>query len=244
MKIITLGDKHYVPFIINSYRNLKLIDKQDHLTVLCTCEEAVNSIKQIEPNCDAIHYTRPEITLPDQSNYWVYNGLLQYLKILGMKEYTKKYGKIFYLDSDVAIFGDFISKIEILLDNYSFAFKLYQQKDRFCSNNYRTLINSGTVGIKDTKDSDKFFEYFEKVIVDKPTPTMNLEEYIMTDFKDTHTVNNCIIDDTLNLVNSENRIYTKEEVIESNTLSFHPTFCTIPGSKQQFIASLNKWFYE
>lgn len=244
MRIITLGDKQYVPFIINSYRNLKVINKHDQLTVLCTCEEAVERIKQVEPHCDAIHYKREEIVLTDQSNYWVYNGLLQYLKILGMKEYTKKYGKIFYLDSDVAIFGDFISKIEKLLDTHSFAFKLYQQKDRFCSDNYRTLINSGTVGIKDSKDSDIFFDYFEKAIIDKPTPTMNLEEYIMTDFLETHDVNSYIIDDTLNLVNSENRMYTKEEVMGSNTLSFHPTFCTKPGSKKDFIISLNKWFYE
>lgn len=242
MKIITLGDKQYVPFIINSYRNLKQINRHNDLTVLCVCEETVYKIKQFEPECDAIHYKKDNIDTSNNSNYWVYNGLLQYLKILGIKEYTKKYGKVFYLDSDVAIFEDFISKIDNLLDNHSFAFKFYRQKDRFNSDKYRTLINSGTVGVKDSRDCDLFFEYFEKNIIDKPTPTMNLEEYIMTDFIEENQVNYCTIDDNLNLVNSEDRIYTLNEVINISPLSFHPTFCTKPGSKQQFITNLNKWF--
>lgn len=250
MKIITFGDYEYIPFTISSYRNLKQINRHNDITVLCLNQKTADTIKSLEPNCNAIHYKSKLTTIGYTANEWVYSGLLQYIKLEALREYVDNYGKAFYLDSDVLLFEDIFTVIDELLNQHNLVFKLYKQLNRFNTDNLKTIVNSGTLGVKKSNDSDKMFEYFFNRIKDCPTPSGNLEEYFLTEFYDTVKTNNIVLSDKINLLNSEDKIYTMDEIKAITPMSFHPTYPknqyspNRPYTKIEIAKAFNLWFYE
>ena len=223
MKIISFGDLKYVPYVISGYRNLKLINKHNDFTIFCHEKEMVDMIKSIEPNCDAKYYpSRFDNITPN--NEFIYNGLLQYTKIDVLKDCVEEYKKVFYYDCDVLIFDDFISDVEEMLNQHNLVFKLYRQLNRFNTDEIANIVNSGTIGVKKSDDSDLMFSFFNEKTKKFQTPALNIEEYILTEFYNTHKTNNCLISDKLNLVNCHDKIYTYEDIKALQPKSFHPTY--------------------
>lgn len=265
MKIISFGDKNYIPYVISGYRNLKQINKHNDFTIFCHEREMIDEIKRIEPLCDAQYYSSKYDNICANNEY-VSNGLLQFKKIQLLRDCVDKYKKVFYYDCDILIFDDFISDIEQMLNNHNLVFKLYRQLDRFNTDHLINLVNSGSIGVKKSDDSDLMFDYFFSKGEKFPTPTLNIEEYILTWFYDSHKTNHALINDELNLVNNQDKIYSYEEIKQLNPKSFHPTYpkkafettnhlvkdsifwknidITKLYSKIELAKKFNKWFYE
>lgn len=243
MKIISFGDYSYIPYIINGYRNLKLINRHNDFTILCYTQEMVDKIKQIEPLCDAKLYISKYKVL-STSNDAIYSGTLQFIKIQALEDYVNEYKNVFYYDCDILIFDDFIKNVEDYLNNYNLVFKLYYQKNRFNTDNYTHLVNSGSIGVKKSNDSDKLFEYFHNKAKEYLTPCFNMEEYLLTDFYDNIKTNHILLNDHENLVNSEKNVHSYEDIIKLNPMSFHPTYPNKLYTKKEISKKLNRWFYE
>jgi hypothetical protein len=266
MKIISFGDTNYIPYVISGYRNLKLINKHNNFTIFCHEKEMVDKIKSIEPNCDAKYYSSKYDNITSNNEY-VYTGLLQYKKIDILKDCVDEYKKVFYYDCDILIFDDFISDVEEMLKKHNLVFKLYRQLNRFNTDEIINIVNSGTVGINKSVDSDLMFEFFKNKALQFSSPTLNIEEYILTDFYNNHrNTNHCLISDKLNLVNCHDKIYTYEDIKTLQPKSFHPTYpkkvfestkdlLTDPifwknvdvskmYSKIEIARAFNRWFYE
>lgn len=265
MKIISFGDSNYIPYVISGYRNLKSINKHHSFTIYCHERDMIDKIKQIEPLCDAQYY--PSHYDNDYvNNEYVHNGLLQFKKIKLLQDCVDNYKKVFYYDCDVIIFNDFISDIEQMLNQHNIVYKLYRQLNRFNTDEIINLVNSGTLGINKSSDSDLLFNFFNEKAKIYPTPTLNIEEYILTDFYNNCKTNSCLISDKLNLVNSHDCVYSYEEIKTLEPKSFHPTYSkkgyditkemvtdpifwnTIDISKLytkiELAKKFNKWFYE
>ena len=265
MKIISFGDSNYIPYVISGYRNLKSINKHHNFTIYCHERDMIDKIKQIEPLCDAQYY--PSHYDNDYvNNEYVHNGLLQFKKIKLLQDCVDNYKKVFYYDCDVIIFDDFISDIEQMLNHHNIVYKLYRQLNRFNTDEIINLVNSGTLGVNKSSDSDLLFNFFNEKAKTYPTPTLNMEEYILTDFYNNCKTNSCLISDKLNLVNSHDCVYSYEEIKTLEPKSFHPTYSkkgyditkemvtdpifwnTIDISKLytkiELAKKFNKWFYE
>ena len=251
MRILTFGDYNYIPHMVSSYRNLKLINRHKDITVLGVDQRTVDKIKSIEPECDVRVFETKKYRSLEQYKYdgIVYYCILQYIKQEVMREYVDIYNKVFYLDSDVIIFEDFFDIIDKMLDTHNLALKFYPQADRFNPGKLRNIVNCGTMGVKKSDDADKMYEYFFSKLEDV-SPYGNLDEYHMTDFCDTIKTSSVIIDDKINLLNNENKIYSVEEIKQLSPMSFHPTYPITnfyphrPYSKIGLAKTLGKWYYD
>lgn len=250
MKILTFGDYNYIPHLINCYRNLKEFNRHNDLIIFGIDQNTVDKIKIIEPTCDVRLFISKKYDYKNYiSNKDIYYCILQYIKQEIIQEYIKIYDKVFYLDSDVITFIDFFGIIEKMLDKYDITLKFYLQADRFNHGNLRNIVNCGTIGIKKTENVDKLFDYF----FNKATNTLplgNLDEYHYTDFIDNNSINYCIIDNCINLINNEKQSYKIDEIKQLSPMSFHPTY-TInefypnrPYTKIGVAKALGKWFYD
>lgn len=188
------------------------------------------------------------------NSYAVY----QFLKHDALYQSLLENERVCLLDADMIIFEDFIDELVDSMDKDHkfyhkgpaiFGFKYYLQIKLGIDLNYpntlyqwigrEQIINTGFMYVRKSDTTLNHITTYTKLFIPHFDSTINLDEYIITEYFNSININSVSIKDQVNLLSDVGVNYTTDEVLKLKPKTYHPTFCY--DKKIEFIKNCNSW---
>jgi len=247
MKIVNIVNHGFVKFGYNLYKNLETINKHKELLLYCLGEETLECVKKLDLQCEVKLYSFSDIFKPKNikiETNTIYDPCIcdeyfyiNFLKYDAFYQTLKEEGTAIYLDSDIAVLGDFIEDTLELLQEYELVFT-FENYPKASLTEGGPMFNGGYFGVNKTLNMEKFFieliNSFDKPGVDMyyTTPIFRkYQEEIKWKIPSEKTIilNHCGYRHNVKLIK------------EKNTKAYHPTFFNVQQKIRQF-KELDRWF--
>lgn len=281
MKIVTIISKHYIDIAYNLYLQLSEFSMNKELIIYVTDNNTYEQLLSKQLDCTILLYKSKWNYLKfipnsqdDKSKLMIESGLnrrkISVAKFDAVIQCLDSYKEnILLLDSDHAIFDNFISELEILINNKqkggradqknTVAIKLYSNLCINTDNNIsidnvtnieytneiKPTVNAGFVYFSYSHESYEILYYIlyttYKYLYDQKCPP-NIDEHLLYNYLTKNHVPYSIIPDQINMLNNMTDWYPPEQIISVyKCKTFHVLF--VPD-KIQYLRWLNRWLVE
>lgn len=188
-------------------------------------------------------------TTADSDSYAIY----QFLKHDAFYQTLLKHDQICFIDADMIIRHNFVTTLQQYIQNNTspttFGFKYYLNIRQSINTEYphklyqwigkEQLINTGFIYAKQSDKSLQHVQNYCQLFIPHFGARNNLDEMILTVYFRNVIENIVPIPDHVNLISNSGIVYTPQQVLELNPLTFHPTFT---ADKISYIKQCNHWF--
>ena len=248
MKIVNIINHGFVKFGYNLYKNLETINKHKDLLLYCTDVKTFECVKKLNLLCEVKLYSFSDLLKIEEINLepnTLYDPCvnheyfyINFLKYDAFYQTLLKEGSALYVDSDIAVLGDFVNDTKkILCENeLVFTFENYPQSS---ISGKGKMFNGGYFGANLTPLVKKFFSELIKSF----NKDFNVDMYFTTPLfrkyekelkwanpsEKTFLLNHCGFRHTVKMIQSK------------KTKAYHPTFYNIEQKVKQF-KMLDRWY--
>ena len=247
MKIVNIINHGFVKFGYNLYKNLETINRHKDLLLYCLDKKTLECVKKLDLQCEVKLYSFSELIKPKNiklDTNTIYDPCIcdeyyyiNFLKYDAFYQTLIEEGTAIYLDSDIAVLGDFIGDtLDLLKENeLVFTFEKYPEASLTGKG---PMFNGGYFGVNKTLNMDKFFIELINSF-DKPDVDMFYTTPIFRKYQD--VIKWAIPPIQTIILNHCGFRHTVDQVRKKNTKAYHPTFFNLREKIGQ-LQELERWY--